>query len=56
MAEADVRVLVVEDDRNLMRLLREYLGREGFVVHESLDGADALERDASEPARNGTHE
>jgi DNA-binding response OmpR family regulator len=43
MAEADVRVLVVEDDRNLMRLLREYLGREGFVVHESLDGADALE-------------
>jgi DNA-binding response OmpR family regulator len=42
-SDPSVRVLVVEDDRNLVRLLREYLGREGFVVHEALDGPGALE-------------
>lgn len=41
--DRDARVLVVEDDGNLMRLLREYLGREGFVVYEATDGPGALE-------------
>jgi DNA-binding response OmpR family regulator len=39
----NVRVLVVEDERNLVKLLRGYLEREGFEVHEALDGNAALE-------------
>src|ERR687894_454412 len=38
-----VRVLVVEDEENLLTLLRSYLEREGFEVHEALDGREALE-------------
>jgi DNA-binding response OmpR family regulator len=38
-----VRVLVVEDEENLLTLLRNYLEREGFEVHETLDGPEALE-------------
>ena len=37
-----VRILVVEDERNLVNLLRGYLEREGFEVHEALDGNTAL--------------
>jgi DNA-binding response OmpR family regulator len=38
-----VRVLVVEDEKNLVSLLRKYLEREGFEVHEALNGLAALE-------------
>jgi DNA-binding response OmpR family regulator len=38
-----VRVLIVEDEKNLVSLLRKYLEREGFEVHEALDGPAALE-------------
>src|SRR3712207_9546846 len=38
-----VRVLVVEDEENLLTLLRNYLEREGFEVHKTLDGRKALE-------------
>ncbi|MEW6635606.1 MAG: response regulator transcription factor [Actinomycetota bacterium] len=38
------RVLVVEDERNLSKLLRGYLEREGFEVHEAFDGNAALEK------------
>jgi DNA-binding response OmpR family regulator len=38
-----VRVLIVEDEANLTSLLRKYLEREGFEVHEALDGRVALE-------------
>lgn len=38
-----VRVLVVEDEKNLVNLLRGYLEREGFEVHEALDGVPAVE-------------
>jgi DNA-binding response OmpR family regulator len=38
-----VRVLVVEDEKNLVGLLRGYLEREGFEVHEARDGVAALE-------------
>ena len=38
-----VKILVVDDERNLVKLLRGYLEREGFEVHEALDGNAALE-------------
>lgn len=38
-----VRVLVVEDEKNLADLLRGYLEQEGFETHEALDGPAALE-------------
>ena len=33
----------MEDEQNLLNLLRKYLEREGFEVHEALDGREALE-------------
>jgi DNA-binding response OmpR family regulator len=38
------RILLVDDDRELTGMLQEYLGREGFDVATSHDGAEALER------------
>jgi DNA-binding response OmpR family regulator len=38
-----IRVLVVEDEKNLVALLRKYLEQEGFEVHEALDGESGLE-------------
>jgi DNA-binding response OmpR family regulator len=38
-----VRVMVVEDEKNLASLLRKYLEREGFEVHEAPDGNAAIE-------------
>src|SRR5215207_8293321 len=38
-----VRTLIVEDERNLVSLIRGYLEREGFEIHEALDGLAALE-------------
>ena len=38
-----IRVLVVDDEKNLVKLLRGYLEREGFEVHEASDGVTALE-------------
>ncbi|MBX6765246.1 MAG: response regulator transcription factor [Rubrobacteraceae bacterium] len=38
-----VRVLVVEDERSLVRLLRAYLEREGFEVYEAFDGRAGLD-------------
>ena len=38
-----IRVLVVEDEKNMAALLRKYLEREGFEVHEALDGPAAIE-------------
>lgn len=39
----DARVLVVDDEKSLVNLLRGYLEREGFEVHEAFDGEAALE-------------
>ena len=36
------RILIVDDDRELCRLLADYLQREGFVVDVAHDGATAL--------------
>jgi DNA-binding response OmpR family regulator len=38
-----IRALIVEDERDLVALLRLHLEREGFEVHEALDGPAALE-------------
>ncbi len=38
-----IRALIVEDEQNLVNLLRLHLEREGFEVHEALDGPSALE-------------
>ena len=38
-----VRALIVEDEENLVRLLRGHLEREGFEVSDALDGLAALE-------------
>lgn len=38
-----VRILVVEDEESLVRLLRGYLEREGFEVREALDGEAAMQ-------------
>lgn len=38
-----IRVLIVDDEENLVNLLRGYLEREGFEVHEAADGPSALE-------------
>jgi two-component system alkaline phosphatase synthesis response regulator PhoP len=35
-------VLVVDDEKHIIDLARMYLEREGYVVEEALDGADAL--------------
>lgn len=37
------RALIVEDEQNIVDLLRSYLEREGFEVAEALDGNAALE-------------
>ena len=38
-----IRALIVEDEQDLVALLRLHLEREGFEVHEALDGPSALE-------------
>jgi len=39
----EARVLLVEDEENLRRLLRDVLERSGFTVSEASDGIEALE-------------
>jgi DNA-binding response OmpR family regulator len=38
------RVLVVDDERNIVQLVRLYLSKEGFDVDSAFDGKQALER------------
>ena len=38
------RVLIVEDEADIRELMRYNLEREGFLVEEAGDGAQALER------------
>ena len=37
------RILVVDDDENICRLLKMYLANEGFQIFVAYDGAKALE-------------
>ena len=39
----NVRILIVEDERNFVNLMRGYLEREVFEVHEALNGEAGLE-------------
>ena len=41
------KILVVDDERKLVKLIRGYLEREGYEVHEALDGNAALEMSRS---------
>lgn len=41
---AGERILVVEDESNIVNLVRAYLEREGFVVETATDGRAALQR------------
>jgi DNA-binding response OmpR family regulator len=43
------RILLVDDDRSLLELLEDYLGRSGFAVSGVADGTAALERIAADP-------
>ena len=38
-----LRALIIEDEKNLADLLRGYLVREGFEVHQASDGEAGLE-------------
>ena len=48
-AETSARVLVVEDDADLRRVLRDSLGEEGFAVDVAANGSDALKAAAEQP-------
>jgi DNA-binding response OmpR family regulator len=43
-------ILLIEDDDLLRRLLRIYLGNQGYVVTEARTGAEGLTLQCSEPA------
>ena len=42
MARDALKVLIIEDDANIRELLRLYLEKDGYEVHESGDGLDGL--------------
>ncbi|QTD42211.1 response regulator transcription factor [Sporosarcina sp. Te-1] len=42
--EENIRLLIVDDEERIRRLLNMYLSREGFQVDEAMDGAEALEK------------
>lgn len=42
MVESDSRILVVDDEERIRRLLRMYLEKEGYAIDEAQDGEQAL--------------
>ena len=48
MIDARPSLLLIDDDRELVQMLTEYLGSEGFVLAASFEGEDALKKLASE--------
>lgn len=42
--DESVKLLVVDDEDRIRRLLNMYLSREGFEIEEAVDGAEALEK------------
>lgn len=42
MSENDLRILVVDDEERIRRLLKMYLEKEGFTIVEAADGEQAL--------------
>jgi DNA-binding NtrC family response regulator len=49
MAEPAVRILLVDDEPALLRLMQTYLNRLGYVVEACLDGKSALAAFQREP-------
>jgi DNA-binding NtrC family response regulator len=49
MSPDEKKVLVVEDEANMRRILSAMLSREGFAVRTAEDGLEALEQLASDP-------
>jgi diguanylate cyclase (GGDEF)-like protein/PAS domain S-box-containing protein len=47
---SDKRVLVVDDDAGLRKLILKRLAREGLAAEEASTGAEAIERSAAEPS------
>lgn len=43
MSEQAVRILVVDDEERIRRLLKMYLEKEGYTIEEAMDGEQALE-------------
>lgn len=44
LSERPVRVLLVEDDRKIRDIFKYHLSREGYQVHEAVDGAEGVEK------------
>src|SRR6476469_8583939 len=42
--DKNVRILVVDDEERIRRLLRMYLERENYLIEEAEDGNEALEK------------
>ena len=40
--DKDVKILVVDDEERIRRLLKMYLEREGYIIEEAEDGNEAL--------------
>lgn len=49
MAVSSTRVLVVDDDPNIVDVVRRYLEREGFEVETATDGRQGLDRALGDP-------
>ncbi|WP_067933683.1 response regulator transcription factor [Alicyclobacillus kakegawensis] len=49
MDQEPVRILVVDDEERIRRLVRMYLERSGFAVDEAADGKTALQAALSQP-------
>ncbi|MBR5738681.1 MAG: response regulator, partial [Lachnospiraceae bacterium] len=39
----EIKILVVDDEERMRRLLRDFLGRKGYTILEAGDGEKALE-------------
>src|SRR3954464_5821561 len=44
LMDKDVKILVVDDEERIRRLLKMYLERENYVIEEAEDGNEALEK------------
>lgn len=44
LMEEKVKLLVVDDEERILRLLNMYLTREGYEIDEAMNGAEALEK------------
>ncbi|HEX4119816.1 MAG TPA: response regulator, partial [Verrucomicrobiae bacterium] len=47
--EQHPRLLIIDDDRDLCRLIKDYLEPLGYEVNSAYNGADGLERALAEP-------